>query len=99
MVDGEVCPLSETESKQDMQIIQVFVASVDGTKLTVDVESNASVFKLKTILEGRTGVPADTQRLLHATKQLKDSRKLQDYGVEEGSTVQIVLRLLGGTKP
>jgi len=41
------------------------------------------------------GTPVDEQRLLFGQKQLEDDRTLEDYGIQNESTVFVVLRLKG----
>lgn len=47
-------------------------------------------------MQTRSGIPAGRQCLVYSGKQLDDSRMLPSYGIGEGSTLQMLLRLRGG---
>ena len=53
------------------------------------------------LLSKTNGIPEEAQRVIYAGKQLdpaSDKRpRLNDYGLQHGSTVFLVLRLKGGT--
>ncbi len=55
------------------------------------------VTDLKEKIKARTGIDKDSQRLIYGGKQLQDGKKLEDYPpLNHGSTIFLVLRLLGG---
>ena len=76
--------------------MQIFVKTLSGKSITVDVDPRDSVEALKAKIADREGVPADQQRLVFGGKQLEDGRSLADYNVVKDSNVFLVLRLRGG---
>ena len=74
------------------------LAAMSGD-LNINVLQDASVDELFQLLEGRTGVPPDEARLLHAGKELvqKRGKLISDYpSIVHGSTLFMVMRLKGG---
>ena len=60
---------------------------------------DATIDELFRKLEEKTGVPPDEARLIHAGKELeqKKDKQIRDYpSIVHGSTLSMLMRLLGG---
>merc|ERR1711966_504330 len=77
--------------------MQIFLRTLTGGAVVVDLPTQASTDVLKTRVEDLEGIPTCEQRLLFAGKQLEDGQNLADC-LSEGDTVRLCLTIEGGGK-
>lgn len=76
-------------------VINIFVRILSGETLTIAIDVAATVLQLKEVVEMKEGTPAEQMRLICRGVELQDDWTLLDQNLQEGSTVNMVLRLRG----
>lgn len=76
--------------------IQIFVETLTGNMIALEVEPDASIMDVKVKIEEKEGIPPDQQSLLLSGQYLEDGLSLKDYNVTKLSTLRLVEKPLDG---
>ena len=74
--------------------MQIFVTTVSGMKITLEVNTTDTVSHVKAKIEAKHGIPASVQSLISDGTELQDDRLLSHYNVDTHSTLELCERPL-----
>ena len=105
LCDGRFVPEYNIPAKATLHLrlhlrngIHVFVQTVAGTYITLEVEANESIRNVRAMVEDTEGILTQHQRLFFANRQLKDGRTLSDYNnILKSPTMYLKLRFRSPT--
>jgi len=93
LISLSICLLAGSLSGYAMQI---FVKTLAGETITIDVEPSDSIENVKQKIQDREGVAPDDIFLVYYGKVLKDARTLSDYNIQKEATVSMYYKFAEG---
>ncbi|PHH82602.1 hypothetical protein CDD82_5446 [Ophiocordyceps australis] len=72
------------------------VRTLTGKEIELDIEMDYKVSQIKEKVEEKEGIPPVQQRLIFGGKQMADDKTAQEYSLQAGDTLHLVLALRGG---
>ncbi len=69
----------------------IFVETEDGNTLIILAEGSDAIQQVKQKIRDKAGIHPDQQQLFFAGDELEDGRTLDDYGIENGNTLNLIL--------
>merc|ERR1712084_9211 len=81
----------------EILLMQFFVKTLTGNTITIEAELDFTVADVKNQISLEEGIQFAQQKLIVGGKVLEDSNTLAELGVQEDSTIDLVINMQGGT--
>ena len=74
--------------------IQITVKTTSGKQIDLTVEPGDTIWRVKTLIQEKEGIPPDQQRLTFNNQELDEDKTLAEYNITKGSEINLTLRLV-----
>lgn len=85
-----------SHSHSHSRLIPIQIETLAGTSFELLVSPTEQIQYIKRKIERREGIPISHQHLIWKTTELEDESCLNDYQIESGTTLKLVLAMRGG---
>ena len=87
---------AQPHSHSQSRLIPIQIETLAGTSFELLVSPHEQIQYIKRKIERREGIPISHQHLIWKTTELEDESCLNDYQIESGTTLKLVLAMRGG---
>lgn len=79
-----------------MTVLDLVIQTLSGTSFDLRVSPYETVMSVKARIQTHEGIPISQQHLVFRNCELKDDYCLNDYAIQNGATLKLVLAMRGG---
>ena len=88
--------LSKLPKPKKPMIITLQIVTIMGKKIPIKIKSSENVKALKKMVSEELGIKPSSQMLVYCNSELKDPQILTQLGIQDQSTIKLVLKMSGG---
>jgi LPXTG-motif cell wall-anchored protein len=79
-------------------VMMIDIVTLTGKKITVVASSDDSIDHVKAMIQNAEGISPDQQQLIFSGRVLRDGKTLAFYGIANGATLHLIVKLRGPPK-
>ena len=98
LLDREQQLLMTEGSELKNKRMTVHVKTIKGKTISVKCTAGSMAVHMMQQIDKKTETPKEQQHLVGRGRVLKDERKLKEYDIKDGETIELTMLLVGGTK-
>lgn len=76
--------------------LDLTIETLTGTAFGIRVAPTDTIMSIKTKIQRVDGIPVSQQHLLYNLVELDNSASVQDYAIQNGATLKLILSMRGG---
>ena len=89
------CPNCDYKALRGDQSMQIFVKTLTGKTITLEVTPNDTIEQVKSKIQDKEGISPCEQRIIFAGRQLEDGQTVASYKIRKEATIHLICRLRG----
>ena len=74
----------------------ITIKTLAGRKISLDFEPTQKINEIKETLQEKEGIPKDQIRLIYSGKVLAEESKIEEFNIQPGTIILMMMKLKGG---